>query len=145
MIHSYNSADILVSEEKLIDPAVIIETHWHEIYSQFINDCILAVYNNPSIIIQDYCHDEAIYNQFISENIQLVYDSTGRRDETVRTTLTEIYVQFKIWFRANFPEIWPPERTIVRTEITSRLGRLQGNSWCGVQLIDNMGLLDRID
>ena len=97
--------------------------------------------NDPSIITEyteAYWRDNDIYAQFVGDCIQEVYnDSTGRRDETARLTLTEIYAEFKVWFRDAFPGTKPPERTIVRTELSSRWGRIQGNAWHGLRLMTN--------
>lgn len=83
---------------------------------------------------ETYWRDNDVYAQFAADTIQEVIND-GVRDSGARVTLAEIYAEFKIWFRDAFPGTKVPERSIVRTELTSRWGRMQANSWWGVRII----------
>ncbi len=101
--------------------------------------------NDPPIVKETtdaYWRDNDVYAQFAADTIQEVYTESGERDPSSRVTLTEIYDQFKSWFRDAFPGTKLPERTIVRSELTSRWGRMIGNAWHGIQIINNDGPMD---
>jgi len=93
---------------------------------------------DPQIVTETtaaYWRDNDVYAQFAADTIHEVYNDAGERDAGSRVTLTEVYTAFKLWFRDSFPGTKPPERTIVRTELSSRWGRMQGNAWHGIVII----------
>jgi phage/plasmid-associated DNA primase len=93
---------------------------------------------DPQIVTETteaYWRDNDVYAQFASDTIQEVYTEAGDRDGGARITLSEIYSEFKVWFRDAFPGTKVPERSIVRTELTSRWGRMQGNAWHGIRIM----------
>jgi len=101
--------------------------------------------NDPAIVTettQAYWRDNDVYAQFAADTIQEVYVSSGVRDEAARTTLSEIYSEFKVWFRDAFPGTKVPERSIVRAELSTRWGRMNGNAWHGIRIITNEGSVD---
>lgn len=74
---------------------------------------------NPSSIIEKtteaYWRDNDVYAQFTADCIE-------ERDGDTYVTFNEIYIKFKTWFRDSFPHYKVPERSIVRTELSSRWG-----------------------
>ena len=104
--------------EGLIDPPLVIET------------------------TEQYWKDTDIYSQFISDNIKEVILENGERDTNYKANLTEIYTEFKVWFRDSYPGCKVPERATVRSELSSRWGRMQGNWWYGITLVANDAGMD---
>ena len=101
--------------------------------------------NDPPIVTETteaYWRDNDVYAQFAADTIQEVYDAAGNRDPSARITLSEVYGEFKIWFRDAFPGTKVPERTVVRTELTSRWGRMHGNAWHGIRIALSEGTTD---
>lgn len=95
---------------------------------------------DPQIVrdhTESYWRDNDVYAQFAADNIQEVFDANGNRDSSARITLSEIYAEFKMWYRDTFPGQKVLERTVVRTELTSRWGRMHGNAWHGIRLVSN--------
>jgi len=100
---------------------------------------------DPPIVTETteaYWRDNDVYAQFAADTIQEVYTEGGDRDAGARVTLSEIYSEFKIWFRDAFPGTKVPERSIVRTELSSRWGRMHGNAWHGIRIMTNDGPID---
>jgi phage/plasmid-associated DNA primase len=103
-------------DEGLADPAIVTET------------------------TEAYWRDNDVYAQFAADSIQEVYvEATGNRDAGARVTLSEIYSEFKIWFRDAFPGNKVPERSVVRAELSSRWGRMHGNAWHGIRIMATDG------
>lgn len=102
---------------------------------------------NPSSIqmaTDDYIRDNDIFYQYTSETIQMaakVDPMTGSEccDKSFHLTLNEIYDNFKIWFKSNFPGSRIPLRTIVRSELTNRWGKMTGAGWEGIRFIESAG------
>jgi phage/plasmid-associated DNA primase len=100
---------------------------------------------DPEIVTQTteaYWRDNDVYAQFAADSIQEVYTENGSRDTNARATLSQIYSEFKIWFRDAFPGTKVPDRSNVRTELSSRWGRMNGNSWYGIRITVNEGIAD---
>ncbi|MDF0682416.1 MAG: hypothetical protein P0116_15780 [Candidatus Nitrosocosmicus sp.] len=100
---------------------------------------------DPPIITEyteSYWRDNDVYAQFAADLIQEVYTDSGEKDPTARVTLTEIYAELKIWFKDAFPGTKPPDRSVVKTELSSRWGRMIGNAWYGIRIINNDGISD---
>jgi phage/plasmid-associated DNA primase len=100
---------------------------------------------DPPIVTETteaYWRDNDVYAQFAADTIQEVYTEAGDRDGSARVTLSEVYSEFKIWFRDTFPGTKVPERTVVRGELTTRWGRMQGNSWHGIRIMASDGPAD---
>lgn len=93
---------------------------------------------DPEIVTQtteEYWKNNDVYAQFTADSIQEVFTDNGHRDAASRVTLTEVYSEFKAWFKDAFPGNKVPERSVVRTELSSRWGRMQqGNAWHGISI-----------
>lgn len=101
------------AQEGLVDPPIITEstnTYWRE------ND---------------------MYAQFAMDTIQEVFLPDGSRDVNSRVTLSDIYTEFKTWFKDTFPGTKIPDRSAVKAELSARWGRMQGNGWNGIRIISN--------
>jgi len=105
-------------EEGLVDPEIVTET------------------------TESYWRDNDVYAQFVADAVQEINDENGQRDTSVKVCLNEIYGEFKTWFKDAFPGTRVPERSIVRSELSSRWGRMYGNSWYGIRLMTNDGPVD---
>jgi phage/plasmid-associated DNA primase len=101
----------IYSEEGLIDPPCVKE------------------------ITESYWRDSDVYAHFIADNIQEVIDDYGKPDPNVRLTLNEIFQAFKVWHTDSFPNVRPPNRTVVKTELTNKFGRMVSNGWIGIMLL----------
>ena len=115
------------------------------IMSQYYPHYATEGLKDPSIVTETteaYWRDNDVYAQFAADTIQEVYSQAGDRDAGARVTLSEIYSEFKVWFRDAFPGNKVPERSIVRTELSSRWGRMHGNAWHGIRIITNDGPTD---
>lgn len=91
---------------------------------------------------ENYWRDNDVYAQFAADTIQEVYNENGDRDAACRATLSEIYSEFKVWFRDAFPGTKVPERAVVKSELSSRWGRMQGNAWHGIRIMATDGPSD---
>ena len=110
-------------------------------YPHYSTECLV----DPAIVTETteaYWRDNDVYAQFAADTIQEVFNESGDRDAGARVTLTEIYSEFKTWFRDAFPGNKVPERSIVRTELSSRWGRMHGNAWHGIRIITIDGPTD---
>ena len=86
-------------------------------------------------ITEAYWRDNDIYAQFAGDVIQEVRNEYGERDTGARVSLSEVYNEFKLWFRDAFPNTKVPNRTIVRNDLNARWGRMVGNFWHGLRII----------
>lgn len=106
-------------------------------YPKYVNEGI----NYPEIVKQyteSYWRDNDIYAQFAADTIQEVYNpETGQRDANARVTLTDVYKQFKLWYRDAFPGVKVPERSAVKAELSSRWGRIVNGCWVGISIIQS--------
>lgn len=95
---------------------------------------------DPPIVTETteaYWRDNDVYAQFAADNIVEVNRDDGTRDPAARLSLNEIYQEFKSWFRDSFPGTQPPERGLVKSELSSRWGRMTGTGWPGIALNAN--------
>jgi phage/plasmid-associated DNA primase len=100
---------------------------------------------DPAIVTETteaYWRDNDVYAQFAADTIQEVYTESGDRDAGARVTLSEVYAEFKTWFKDAFPSTKPPERAIVKSELSARWGRMHGNAWHGIRIITLDGPTD---
>ena len=115
------------------------------IMSQYYPHYATEGLTDPSIVTETtetYWRENDIYAQFAADSIQEVYNDKGERDAAARATLSEIYSEFKLWFRDAFPGTKVPERSVVRSELSSRWGRLHGNAWHGIRVVTENGPTD---
>lgn len=95
---------------------------------------------DPPIITEStntYWRENDMYAQFASDTIQEVFLPDGSRDANARVTLQDIYNEFKAWYKDTFPGSKIPDRAAVKTELSSRWGRMYGNGWNGIRIIAN--------
>lgn len=93
---------------------------------------------DPEIVTETtekYWRENDVYAQFAADVVQDVYTSAGDRDSNAKVTLSEIYTEFKTWFRDSFPGTKVPSRSDVRAELSSRWGRMHGTSWHGIRIV----------
>ena len=112
------------------------------IMSQYYPHYSTEKLQDPPIVTESteaYWRDNDVYAQFAADTIQEVYTEGGDRDAGARVTLSEIYSEFKVWFRDAFPATKVPERSVVRAELSSRWGRMHGNAWHGIRIMANDG------
>lgn len=110
-------------------------------YPYYVNEGL----HDPAIVTETteaYWRDNDVYAQFAADTIQEVYNEQGVRDSSARVTLSEIWSEFKLWFKDAFPGTKVPERSIVRSELSSRWGRMTGNAWYGIRIMDNEASYD---
>jgi len=100
--------------------------------------------NTPEIVMKEtdeYWKETDVYVQFTTDIIETAYkeEVKGKESEpdpNVKLTLSEVYAEFKPWYRENFPGLKPPDRAVVKKELCSRWGRMAGNNWLGIRIKD---------
>jgi phage/plasmid-associated DNA primase len=97
---------------------------------------------DPTIVTEytdNYWRDNDVYAQFAAEKIQEVFvdENFTQHDTNAKLSLTELYAEFKEWFKINFPSIKVPQRTFVKAEYQHRWGKMMNNSWLGIKMVDD--------
>lgn len=82
-----------------------------------------------------YWEENDIYHIFIKENIEEAADENDQKVPDRSLTLTEIYDEFKEWFRYSYPSQKVPDKKTVRYELEKKWGRISSKGWNGIQLI----------
>lgn len=93
---------------------------------------------DPQIVkdtTEAYWRDNDVYAQFVADCVEDILTTDGKRDATSRVTLSELYNEFKTWYKDSFPGNKVPDRSTVRSEFSGRWGRMVGNSWHGFRMI----------
>lgn len=94
---------------------------------------------DPDIITEyteNYWRENDLVSLYIADNIQ--YDLiNGEPNPNTKATLREIWTNFKIWFKENFPSSRPPQRDYLKSELINRWGKMEGNYWRGIILISD--------
>lgn len=89
-----------------------------------------------------YWEENDVYTQFTNECIRPATKKGGEgveiRDETAKMTLTEVYREFKGWYRSAYPNQKVPTRPIVRGELVQRWGQLFNESWYGIRPAEHL-------
>lgn len=106
--------------EGLAEPPIIQDhtrQYWqdNDIYQLFINDCLVPVY--------------------IVENGQ----QTDRLDPSATLLQTEVYREFKNWFKETFPGTKVPDSPTVKGELIAKLGKQSNKRWHGVRIVQQEG------
>lgn len=102
----------------------------------------------PQVVIEhteEYWKNNDIYGQFIQECVVDVYVSEGVRDTSVHVSVTEMYDEFKLWFRGSFPGKELPVRQELKNELCHRWGEPMKLGWSAVSTVSrlaatNMGI-----
>jgi len=81
---------------------------------------------------EEYWKNNDIYGLFIQECIADVFISEGVRDLSVSVTMSEIYDEFKLWFKSAFPNKESASRPQLKNELTLRWGESPKNGWIGI-------------
>lgn len=101
---------------------------------------------DPPIIseaTEEYWNEHDFYNQFVSECIQQAPTRDDNKPDTnFKLSLAEVYNEFKDWYKDAFPNVKVPERSVVRSELSNRMGRLSGNNWHAVRFIEKAATVD---
>jgi phage/plasmid-associated DNA primase len=87
---------------------------------------------------KEYWEQTDMYTQFTNECIQQALKPDGTRDPSAKMTLSEVYDEFKHWFRSSYPGDKVPQRTLVRGELEQRWGKLTRSSWYGIRTLEHM-------
>lgn len=136
--HKFKKNPLFERRIPILSPAFLwIITQYYPYYS-------VEGLPDPAIVTETteaYWRENDVYAQFAADTIQEVYtpstDGCQVRDSAARVTLSEIYTEFKLWFRDAFPGTKVPERPFVRAELSARWGRMYGNAWHGIRIMNN--------
>jgi phage/plasmid-associated DNA primase len=91
--------------------------------------------NEVTKATEEYWDNNDTYKLFIRDCITEIKNAEGKRDEKAEVSLSDIYSEFKIWFKDNYPGSRPPDRTVVKNELEGRMGKsLGGKKWFGIGL-----------
>jgi phage/plasmid-associated DNA primase len=96
--------------------------------------------DDPKIVrdtTDEYFKESDIYNQFSAEIITEARNPDGTRDDKAKLTLTEVYNEFKEFFKSCHPNTPIVNRATVKSELAMRWGKPVSNAWCGIRLINN--------
>jgi phage/plasmid-associated DNA primase len=77
-----------------------------------------------------YRENNDVFFQFIKEKV--IYDPS---DKECCISLTDLYVSFREWFRASFPNLEIPDKNSLRKDITAKWGEVgQNKKWNGYRI-----------
>jgi phage/plasmid-associated DNA primase len=102
-------------------------------YTKYIDEGLA----DPAIIKEytnEYWRENDVYSQFTAECVEEARDISGGRDMTAKLNISELYHEFKDWFKDAFHGTKIPERAILKLELTNRWGRPHGITWFGVRI-----------
>lgn len=88
-------------------------------------------------VTQEYFQNNDIYQQFIGECITVATNDNGERDMNASVTHTEIYREFKVWYKESFPGDKIPASGTVKTELIAKLGKQYRARWHGIRLVQH--------
>lgn len=98
--------------------------------------------NDPEIVVKhtdEYWANNDVYAQFTADNIVPAKDDNGNDDLTAKVSMTDLYSEFKLWFKEAFPGARLPTRPQVKFEYVNRLKCFIAGSFCGIRLIKTEG------
>ena len=85
-----------------------------------------------------YWADRDYYYRFREDRMQKHVLQDGSLDRKFMVDSTVAYSEFRQWFKLEFPNFRPPNGTIFRTEMETKLGKLESNVWTGWELMNTM-------
>ena len=91
----------------------------------------------PDIVKQhtkEYWDSTDIYHQFAADAVEMALGADGKPDPTSSVSITELYDEYKDWYRRFFPGTNPVKRATLIQELKSRWGPPGGNAWAGIRL-----------
>ena len=100
-------------------------------------------YNNEGIPIpkiveettQEYWRDNDIYENFIHECVTRANNEKGEVDINATLIHTDLYRQFKSWYKDAYPGTKIPESPAVKNEFMRILGKQHNKKWHGIRII----------
>jgi phage/plasmid-associated DNA primase len=104
--------------------------------------------DSPAIVKEwtaRYWRDNDTYAQFTEETIdKVVIDPTEPLSRVPFIRLSQVYDEFKTWFKSSFPGARVPGKMEVKTELSTpaRWGPLTGGCWRGIQIKPKTGHTD---
>ena len=95
--------------------------------------------NEPQIIKDhtfEYWRENDVYQQFMAESIEeVLLPGTKKPDPSAMLSITELYKEFKFWFKESFPGLKAPDRSTVKHELSQRWNRKPSrDGWAGIRL-----------
>jgi len=84
-----------------------------------------------------YWAENDVYNLFIEECCEWIYKDKEKQyiDDNIALTNGQIYNDFKLWHKENYPSTKIPVSPTVRIELMKRLGPQKNRKWFGIRLI----------
>ncbi len=104
---------------------------------QYFSKYISEGLNVPDIVNktnEEYWRNNDVYSQFIGDSIVELPLIDGKRNDKAKVDFSNIFSEFKDWFRKYFPGTQIPDRRMVRKELNNRWGQMVNNGWHGIQL-----------
>lgn len=102
-------------------------------YSRYIEEGL----RQPEIVTahtEEYWRDNDVYIQFTNECIEKAVLPDGKTiDMNAKLSLSEVYQEFRFWYRDSFPGLKAPDRSSVKHELSQRWGKLTRHGWVGVR------------
>lgn len=86
---------------------------------------------------RQYWQENDIYQHFIGECIIRATNDKGEVDLNASITHSDLYREFKTWFKDAFPGQKVPDTTNTRTEFLRILGKQHNRRWHGIRLSDH--------
>lgn len=92
----------------------------------------------PPVVEQattEYWAENDIYQHFLSEMLVRATNDKGDPDPSITVLHSEVYREFKNWFKESYPGTKVPDTTTARSEFIRVLGKPIQRRWVGVRLI----------
>jgi phage/plasmid-associated DNA primase len=105
------------------------------IFSQYYPTYCKEGLEVPEIVklhTEEYWKNNDLYGLFIQECIVDVFLSENVRDLTVCLSVTEMYDEFKMWFKSSHPGKEVPGRQDMKNELQTRWDAPDKNGWVGI-------------
>lgn len=84
---------------------------------------------------KEYWSENDIYQHFISEMLIRATDEEGKPDITATIVHSDLFREFKNWFKESYPGAKTPDTTTAKAEFTRVLGPQRNRRWTGVRLV----------
>lgn len=97
---------------------------------------------DPEIVLKttaSYWEDNDVYGQFVKENLERAFkEAPGCKDVKVADdmsilSLADLYKRFKDWFKDNHSDLKLPNRSILKGEMESRVGKCLNRNFYGIK------------
>jgi len=122
-------------EEKIPNMAAAIL--W--IFANYYPVYALERLKTPQIITEyteNYWANNDLYSHFLVDTVEEIRDKTGNYDQAHHVTVSDLYSEFKLWYKESIPNGRIPTRDAFKDAISKKWHTPVGPHWFGVKIID---------